>query len=1024
MGGTSSGQGNIFVNAIYNSIWIQSSDSNLISRNRIFNYGNGYNGIELNYGSSQGNDGKQPPVITLKTVGTGTATVSGTSLSGDTIELFKSNSANPGAYQFIGSTATNSSGNWVVGSLTLHDTDIVVATARDAKKNTSEFSCLMPLSVSANITINFGITTQLSAWGANQVSYSWLPTSSLSNAAISNPTASPLASTTFTVTENAFTECSATKNITIDVIQRSRFVVSDTIDNDSTGSLRWAMHQANRHPGADTIAFNITGRAPHTIVLDSALPSLTGQVLIDGTTQPANGYGGISPKIVVDGNSLNVTGFDFEAGSAHSIIQGLFIRDFQQDGVYIYTDSITVMNNIISNNSTAGVEVEYGSNFIIQGNKIGTDTSGQVSLTNYYGITVEYTNRGLIGGSGTNQGNLISGNTNPISVYASNAIFIKGNKIGTDISGTTELGNYYGLAVAASDSIFVGGSQTNEGNLFAANYWEGIDVYGMKKCIIQGNKFGTDITGTLPIGDRSAQLECIILEYGTDSCIIGGSMPGEGNLISNSEEGIEMYQSSYNQVFGNKFGTDTSATSNIGNWYDLNIYGGSDHNYVGGTLAGEGNILENAVYNSIYIQTSDSDLISQNQIFNYGNGYNGIELNYGSGPGNNGKQPAVITSVVPGSGTGSASGVSNPGDVIEVFLSDSTGLNAFQYLGTVTTDGTGNWILNNQDLSDSNYVTSTATDAGNNTSEFSNPYLQTGTAYTNAIAMPPGILSVVNNNSFTTNNKWFSFIADSTSARVTTTNSEFFTSGEMSLSAYALVSGSLVLLSSTTLTATAADDDNPSDLQMTLNLSSLTYGQVYYIYVARTSFVLSSLSFNIMLFQSLSGVNPVLPPIPCYDCVSSFFPQPGKKYLVSAWVKEAGAAITKTSYTNPEIIVSVNATTTLGIYLASGEIIDGWQRIEGTFVMPQNSTSIGIQLKSLSGNCYFDDVRVFPFDASMKSYVYDPVTLRLVAELDERNYATRYEYDEEGKPIRVKKETERGIMTIKESRNSTVKKNK
>ena len=42
--------------------------------------------------------------------------------------------------------------------------------------------------------------------------------------------------------------------------------------------------------------------------------------------------------------------------------------------------------------------------------------------------------------------------------------------------------------------------------------------------------------------------------------------------------------------------------------------------------------------------------------------------------------------------------------------------------------------------------------------------------------------------------------------------------------------------------------------------------------------------------------------------------------------------------------------------------------------------------------------------------------LRLMAELDERNYATFYEYDEEGKLIRVKKETEKGVMTIQENR--------
>lgn len=70
---------------------------------------------------------------------------------------------------------------------------------------------------------------------------------------------------------------------------------------------------------------------------------------------------------------------------------------------------------------------------------------------------------------------------------------------------------------------------------------------------------------------------------------------------------------------------------------------------------------------------------------------------------------------------------------------------------------------------------------------------------------------------------------------------------------------------------------------------------------------------------------------------------------------------------------------------------------------------------------YFDDLRVHPYYSNMKSFVYDPVSLRLMAELDENNYATFYEYDDDGTLIRVKKETERGIMTIKETRSALLK---
>lgn len=162
--------------------------------------------------------------------------------------------------------------------------------------------------------------------------------------------------------------------------------------------------------------------------------------------------------------------------------------------------------------------------------------------------------------------------------------------------------------------------------------------------------------------------------------------------------------------------------------------------------------------------------------------------------------------------------------------------------------------------------------------------------------------------------------------------------------------------------------------------------------------------------------------LPCADCIPSFAPIPGKKYILSAWVKEDNALQSKTSYTFPRIyIIYPSLSFTSTPYSPAGQIIDGWQRIEGEFLIPVLATNLSLKLDCSSGNCFFDDVRVFPFDGSMKSYVYDPVTMRLVAELDERNYATLYEYDDEGKLIRVKKETEKGKMTIQENRNNTKK---
>lgn len=155
----------------------------------------------------------------------------------------------------------------------------------------------------------------------------------------------------------------------------------------------------------------------------------------------------------------------------------------------------------------------------------------------------------------------------------------------------------------------------------------------------------------------------------------------------------------------------------------------------------------------------------------------------------------------------------------------------------------------------------------------------------------------------------------------------------------------------------------------------------------------------------------------CEDCISSFRPIPGK-YVVSAWVKQENAPFETTNYLDPKIKINFSNLNLSYTISPEGKIIDGWQRIEGVITIPYSAQALSIELISAQGTSLFDDIRFFPFDGSMMSYVYDPESLRLMAELDERNYATFYEYDEEGKLIRVKKETEKGVMTIQENRDN------
>ncbi len=162
----------------------------------------------------------------------------------------------------------------------------------------------------------------------------------------------------------------------------------------------------------------------------------------------------------------------------------------------------------------------------------------------------------------------------------------------------------------------------------------------------------------------------------------------------------------------------------------------------------------------------------------------------------------------------------------------------------------------------------------------------------------------------------------------------------------------------------------------------------------------------------------------CDDCIEGFSPTPGK-YVLTAWVKE-NDGLGATNYVDHAI--EIDDGVQMSVFKAQGGIIEGWQRIYGVFDIDDNATDLMIRLQNLAPNTsishqvYFDDLRIYPFNGSMKNFVYDDISLKLLAELDDNGYASFYDYDASGELIRIKKETERGIMTIQESRSSLVKK--
>ena len=150
---------------------------------------------------------------------------------------------------------------------------------------------------------------------------------------------------------------------------------------------------------------------------------------------------------------------------------------------------------------------------------------------------------------------------------------------------------------------------------------------------------------------------------------------------------------------------------------------------------------------------------------------------------------------------------------------------------------------------------------------------------------------------------------------------------------------------------------------------------------------------------------------------NGFEPKPNKKYIFTAWVKDSSPGSK-----NLSLDYSVNGASQSEFKCKA--IVEGWKLIECSFTTGAVNTDLSftIKPKTGAGTVYLDDIRIHPYDAQMKTYAYHPVTFKLMAELDENCFATLYEYDDEGQLARVKKETERGIITLKESRSSYKKK--
>ena len=385
-------------------------------------------------------------------------------------------------------------------------------------------------------------------------------------------------------------------------------------------TLRAAIQQANANAGQDIINFNIPGSGPYIIQPSSALPVITESVIINGTTQP--GYSG-TPLIQLNGSSagFGVNGLQISAGS--STIRGLNIRNFDNVGIYL---------------STSGGNT-------IAGNYIGTDVTGALDNGNRgVGIYANGISNNVIGGTTTNERNLISGNDSyGVEFYGAGATnnLIQGNYIGTNASGTLALGNQnVGVYLYYSGSNTVGGTVTGAGNLISGNNGDGILIYGAGATgnTVQGNYIGTNAAGT---GILANSLDGILVNAvsGTGNNLIGGTTVAARNLVSgNIHHGIYLSNgSSATTVQGNYIGTDLRGTVDLGNAVE-GIGVDTSNNTIGGTTDGAGNLISGNDRYGIYFYGSNANgnIVQGNFIGtnasgtqDLGNTLSGIAVGYG-----------------------------------------------------------------------------------------------------------------------------------------------------------------------------------------------------------------------------------------------------------------------------------------------------------------------------------------------------------------------------------------------------------
>ena len=465
--------------------------------------------------------------------------------------------------------------------------------------------------------------------------------------------------------------------------------------------------------------------------------------------------GSAAQNNVVQGNSIGVTVSGAYGGNC---VDGVRINGAQKNTI---GGSVPGAGNFIMNqNHGTGVDI-MGSGAhenVVRGNYI----SGNVD-----GVYINGAPTNTIGGTSSGEGNLISRNGRGVTLLGSAATgnLVQGNLIGTDPDGTDASGwgnTSDGVFISSAPGNTIGGTTlttpggpcTGACNVISGNGAVGVEIYDVAATgnYVQGNHIGTDLGGTHSLGNTADG----IYINNAPSNVIGGTTASARNVISgnhNSGVYVSGADATSNVIQGNHIGTDTAGTGDLGNSYDGVRAGAySSGTSVGGATAGTGNVIAYNKGDGVMVNRSVNNGILGNSIFSnvgvppvsYGLGIDLVSAGEGAGVtandpgdgdsgGNNYQNFPVLTSAVVTGGSTTVKGTFNSmpstnGFRLEFFSNDVCDGSGYgegkTYLGftNVNTNAVGDATLNATfptAVPAGWFITTTATDPSNNTSEFS-----------------------------------------------------------------------------------------------------------------------------------------------------------------------------------------------------------------------------------------------------------------------------------------------------------------